>query len=667
LLMAKGGAELLRLSGSEEVLRQRTLEGLSRVRTSLESVTQWQSIAPAHEADEAERSFRAAESSLAAVESMTYRYFAESAGMEPLITATGQAAQGLAIAPSEPLPARVVNTWITTDGGAKPPGNVLRTGATYTLLVSVGIPSSRSIVEHPVSLPEQELAPHYRDGTLPLRVVLFSTDFGLDVTERILLVPEPPAGATPVSFPVTAPTSPGPARLRVAIYHANNLVQSIMITATVGEGRGGLAGVVEWALSANVTDVDRLGDKAVNLLVNDGPAGSHLLGVVGDDFTAQFEMDAGELERSADEARRTLQWVCGDPDKKEKYRFEPDNRSAGADFREHLSGMAELGYDLYTSLVIDREDAFETNLSTALARPVTIQAARMRSCKFVFPWALVYDHPVVPSRHNEVCPDFLAVLQRRPLVDDLMRHDCFVRGCAHREDTNIVCPSGFWGFRHVIEQPLSTVDKNAITGDALDHITVDGNRPVEMFNAYSRNLTLSEDHCRELQVLPSVRSTADFDLLRIGHGLKRTDLDIVYFYCHGGNRRGKAWLGVGARPPEELYATNLKAWAVRWLTQHPFVFINGCDTVGMLPHDLLTFNEVLVWCKAAGVMGSEIRIPETLGRAFGRRFLKEFAAGDEVGQLVRRLRLELLTGFNPLGLAYTPYCLAKLHIARAST
>lgn len=360
--------------------------------------------------------------------------------------------------------------------------------------------------------------------------------------------------------------------------------------------------------------------------------------------------------------------MCGDPGKGEKYRFEPDNRSTGAHFREHLAGMAEFGYDLYTSLVINHDDLFEQKLQGALAHPTVIQAARMRSSKFVFPWALVYDLPVIPSRGNEVCPEFLGLLKAAASADDPAQQTCITNGCPHRKDTNMICPSGFWGFRHIIEQPLSTVEETGSTtvaaDDAPDTITVEDGRVIELLNGYSKSLSNAEDHRRELEALPLVRTVADFDLFQIGHGLQRVDLDVVYFYCHGGNRRGKAWLGAGALPPDEPYASNLKAWEVRWLTRHPLVFINGCNTIGMRPDDLLTFNEILVWSKAAGVMGSEITIPETLGRAVGRQFLQQFVAGHPVGDAVRRLRLELLAGFNPLGLAYTPYSLAKLHIER---
>jgi hypothetical protein len=81
------------------------------------------------------------------------------------------------------------------------------------------------------------------------------------------------------------------------------------------------------------------------------------------------------------------------------------------------------------------------------------------------------------------------------------------------------------------------------------------------------------------------------------------------------------------------------------------------------PDDLLTFTAGLARANAAGVLGWEITIPETLGRQFGTDFVGGFLSREPVGTLVRRLRLGLLAGSNPLGLAYTPYCLANLHLA----
>jgi hypothetical protein len=135
----------------------------------------------------------------------------------------------------------------------------------------------------------------------------------------------------------------------------------------------------------------------------------------------------------------------------------------------------------------------------------------------------------------------------------------------------------------------------------------------------------------------------------------------VYFYCHGGRRGRKAWLGVGtARRTERLYPQYLFEWRIRWPKVHPQVFINGCKTVGIGPDDMLDFNRMLAWCQASGIIGTEITIPETLARQVGRSVLLGLRGGESVGQIVRSVRLELVACFNPLGLAYTPYCMARL-------
>jgi hypothetical protein len=457
----------------------------------------------------------------------------------------------------------------------------------------------------------------------------------------------------------------------VAVYYENNLLQSLLVRAEITAGASvsdplGNVADVEWVLSGSLRNLDRFDPKTVNILTNESPGGTHLIGVVGTGFERHIELGEAAMVRMIGEARGALQWVCGDPAKKEPYTYEPDNVGDGRRFTEFVAGLAELGYDLYAGLVTGQDLAFEGELATALAQPTTIQVASMKSAKFVVPWSLVYDHPLVPMPGNTLCPDFLAALAAHPTADQLAAHACFTTGCPNRGDTNVVCPSGFWGFRHVIEQPLSTRQDagpapGAPPADAADVIPVSG--AVELLVAYSKHLKTVTEHLRELEALPNATEAAYSSLLDIGRALKRVDLQLVYFYCHGGHRRGKAWLGVGDDPPDLFFATNFLAWAIRWPTVRPLVFINGCNTVGITPDDLLTFNESLARANAAGVIGSEITVPETLGREFGRRFLDGFLAGGSVGDVVRKLRLHLLAGYNPLGLAYTPYCLAKLRLA----
>jgi len=163
---------------------------------------------------------------------------------------------------------------------------------------------------------------------------------------------------------VIAPSSAGQARLRVGLYYQNNLLQSILITAAittaeVGGHATGNVGEVEWALSGSLQDIDRFEEKVVSFLANETPDGTHVIAAVGTGLRQQFEFGETELHRKIDEARRALQWVCGDPAKKEKYRFEPANRGSKALFREHLSGLAEFGYDLYDGLLTQQDEEFE--------------------------------------------------------------------------------------------------------------------------------------------------------------------------------------------------------------------------------------------------------------------------------------------------------------------
>jgi hypothetical protein len=672
LLHARGGEDALRLTAAAAAMNARSGDELGRIEAALERLEPLRARPRPPRArariEERVRRLRTAASDIRRIRETVYSYEQESRGMEPMIDAAADLQDAVgAVEGAEAEARRVINTWFERDGAAVPPSHSLEAGRRYSLNVNVGARSALSNVREPAPIPEDELEPHYEAAGLSLRVVVFSTDFEIDEPVAALVLPSPPAASKPVRFTLRAPPKARSAWARVAVYYENNLLQSLLVRAQITPAestsdRTGNHAEVEWVLSGSLRDLKRFDRKTVNILTNESPDGTHVLAVVGSGFERQIQLGEAEIVRMIGEARKSLQWVCGDPAAKEAYNYEPDNVGDGRRFTEFVAGLAELGYDLYVDLVTGQDEQFEAELASALARPATIQVASMKSAKLVVPWSLVYDHPFVPDRRNTMCPDFLARLQSRPTADELANHRCFTSGCANRGDTNVVCPSGFWGFRHVIEQPLSTSQDGmaAGSGDVEDAIPVRG--PIAMFVGYSKQLETVSDHLRELGTLPNTVPSAHSSLLEIGKALKRVDLQVVYFYCHGGHRRGKAWLGVGDKPPDLFFAANLHAWAVRWPDVRPLVFINGCNTVGITPDDLLPFNKSLARSNASGVIGSEITIPETLGREFGRRFLTGFLDGAPVGELVRELRLRLLSGYNPLGLAYTPYCLAKLRL-----
>jgi hypothetical protein len=301
-----------------------------------------------------------------------------------------------------------------------------------------------------------------------------------------------------------------------------------------------------------------------------------------------------------------------------------------------------------------------------------IQIASMKSANYVFPWSLVYDHKFRKSPANVLCAIVGAVLDRGGSVEDLRSTVCFTDECPDRNDPKVVCPAGFWGFRHRIEQPLPTLatiddqDDSATGGtpryDVSTEIPLAGSAAPEVVIGVSEALQGWSEHVDlakgQLGGYPALASSVD-PLL---DGLRRLDLHLAYFYCHGGRVGKKAYLGLGNRREEDqLFPQYLDS--LSWPDQHPFVFINGCRTVGVSPEDFLSFKKMFARAQASGLLGTEIAVPEELAQHVALQFLEAFVRQVPIGEIVHNLRLELLTRCNPLGLAYTPYCMASLRLA----
>jgi hypothetical protein len=116
-------------------------------------------------------------------------------------------------------------------------------------------------------------------------------------------------------------------------------------------------------------------------------------------------------------------------------------------FIEDLKRLAPLGWQLWTMLLADQLDWREN-----LLEPATIQVSRTAGSTFVFPWALVYDIPLQSYCELKPCP----LVQNWDKVNALI--DTSTRRCPYEsqhEQVNTLCPFGFWGVKHIIEQPPS--------------------------------------------------------------------------------------------------------------------------------------------------------------------------------------------------------------------
>ena len=291
----------------------------------------------------------------------------------------------------------------------------------------------------------------------------------------------------------------------------------------------------------------------------------------------------------------------------------------------------------------------------------------VKSANHVFPWSLVYDHDFIDGAGNTLCPEVEVALAAGATVDDLVALPCFVAECPHRADSNVVCPSGFWGFRHIIEQPL--ISPRAAQGatstspaDVALEIPLGGAPNLNVLIGVREALADWEAHTDSATTTLSRWADRSSSVVELVDALKRqatcTSRTFTATAAAQAARPGSA--SAHAREEERLFPQYLKS--VKWPTEHPFVFINGCRTVGVSPDDLLGFNKMLALSGSVG--SARHRDHGSRGsRSTGRAHVSaRLPSPRAVGATVRRIRLELLTQYNPLGLAYTPYCMAALRV-----
>lgn len=602
---------------------------------------------------------------------IAHKYQHKSGGMVPLRKASDLINKAReALVEARQYADRVVNAWFSLHSKIVSSDISLRARRKYKFHLQIGARSQKSIVLGPKALPEEVLQRFYSDKGLGLRVVLFSDDFIIKRPDRLLRLPRPPKESKELKFTVIAPKKLGLACMRASIYRQQNLLQSLLVSATITkEKQSGLVlgnkAEVEFALSSSLRDIEHFAERDLNILTNERPEGTHAFAIVGSELKKQFYLTEEEMDTSIFKARQKLQEVCSTLDrngKPKEYRFDDQNKGKEEQFISDLKKLADIGYNLYVGLCTNINDwNFEDRLKKILKQPgKIIQVSSTKSANYVFPWALVYDRDLHLSDKNVICSTFLDDLRRGGNYGFLMNQVCLTGGCPNENNKNVICPSGFWGYKHIIEQPLSTHqeenDDQPVRFDLCQSIEIDGR--ILLLMAVSENLRNLKEHREEMKALQNMEAVVHSSCQEIGKALQRQDLHVVYFYCHGGRTERGPYLGVGNK--EKIYVADIKSWQVRWPLVHPFVFINGCHTVDLTPKDLLSFNKILAYCRAAGVIGTEIVIHETLARHFAKEFFKDFLNGQKVGKIMRHQRLLLLERYNPLGLVYTPYCSADL-------
>jgi CHAT domain len=604
---------------------------------------------------------------------------------------------------------RTTNLWLTEPDRQRAigPGEALVSLQPYTLHLNIAPPRAEALLS--TRFPFEILEPLAQERYL-LDVTFFSpdTDFQLETRKAILELPH--AGASNEIAVVIIPRSAGKRRLRACIYYHNVLLQSVLLEATVVDEGGpvpdgaSIACTMDYVASTDLALLDELPRPTLSLFTNQAGDGTHWIGVFGTDEAAGIQIrqgdmhtfDPGWLATRAERLRDLLAEIEG----KKAYRFEAHPPFSGREQEgreKDLVDLALAGWKLYDDLFLSHQAGLDmdrlTDLRAALQLPGLVSVARCRGDSTTIPWAALYDLPLDTGKGDEIklCPVFTAQLAANRWSSDgtelVEKHDLLddppqcrrQAGCplGDRKLRRLtICPLGFWGILHQVEQPLQQVTPTPVdqVPEELEYpgfnqtsfLVRPGEEKVRMAMGIYPGIPDAEDHRLEIAALaPStleVSSNEDRD--QVLTMLEEGGYHVYYFYCHGQVEGGEFKLKLGpAASPGYIASADLDPFEIRWEDQRqPLVILNGCETMALTPELIHGFLGKLRRVGALGIVGTEVKVWTQLARPLGRFVLKHVFEGTSLGEAFLEARKHLLRQYNPLGLVYTLHAPATLHL-----
>lgn len=467
-------------------------------------------------------------------------------------------------------------------------------------------------------------------------------------------------------FPISTPTKAGIYRLRCSLYFRNVLVQSRVVTAAVGQApqgnRPALSAKVDFRL-ARLLSGDELApirQHALSIQLNSNGEGTHEFRFFGDEhgaepFIENATLSEGALSdvitRARAELRRTMYGTTLPFQKTDSYRYlDPKPGQLEKD----LFALMGQGFRIYDALINELAggggDAADRLLERMLP-PGRIQITSHGSPSELVPASVIYDYgnckPDSPDL--SLCPQFVADCKAPAPLEDAV---CFKGDCPSRTKTDVVCPSGFWGFRHALGMPVAANVPEAIPRESPFDPTP------SLGLAIFPEFTLIKAHRAKLAAEVPGWDMRVADTFAATLDLLRSHPNIVYFYCHGGlTPDNTPFLRVGPEDGPRLERTDLRLHDPD-VFQPPrsLIVLNGCRTAALEPDRAIELISAFVQnAGSMGVIGTEVTIFEELATAFGTELLHNLRQKLEVGESVRRARLALLKQGNPLGLVYLPF------------
>ena len=530
-------------------------------------------------------------------------------------------------------------------------------------------------------VPPKPVAPLPADKEIELLVVLQSSDADFRITQPTLalMLPADLDKDSSVARVVVRPLRNTPTKdqlccLEVRIYFEFNLLEVLIVRAAVREQYGSLPGDLmrttpifveqdervergyqqlgRWQTPRHLSiDVRRDGDAARFTFTARQDSGAGQADIV---LPGRIDIPLSRLMPELNRMRQLWEEVAviliGAT-------LQPSDRV----FQDTLLRLAGAGRDLWTLLFRGAQGSSMYVIGQWLwAHPAQTGAVidvRLLdgAAAFAFPWSLLYDRELAP-------------------------------GAKKAE------PDGFWGMRYAIGQ--SALDW-PYQGDEPLVPSPASRLEFMLWGAFpngAEQMQLLKDleasSNKRLTVQPAITSKPAFNDM-----VQDCDADMLYFYAHGHTRPVAADNGYdpvqrikerfeqltqeqraasGLQPLYELITDKdfkpdeswialtlgrLKLQELRAqpmnLRRAPVVFLNMCQSAQVMPGLADSFVTFFLERNARSVLGTECPMTTVFAHPFSEKVLREFFAGQSLGESLRIARKHFMAQRNPLGLAYS--------------
>lgn len=311
------------------------------------------------------------------------------------------------------------------DGGQTPSGPFI-VGHRYQTTIRIG-PHDESMLGGDVPFPEDQLPDREKNEL----TVFFSEPYHLPEVQRSTIVLPRRGASTSCSFVFPIREGIDVFEGRIIVAHRNRVLQTALLKGEVSTrceetGREGPSLVIEAVVRPAMNGLTDRPTFDLAIIVNRGADGGARITRLSDDRAVISDIEE-RLSTSIRDIRNTLEGAIE--------AAQDDDRTAA--MTSLLNSLALAGRTLYGAIVQDELD------SGWLAKdPRKIQVVSAKPDSYL-PLEFIYEKPV-PAEGAQLCPRSKGCLSNRQPDACLIPDDC--------EESQYVCPLGFWGLTRVIER-----------------------------------------------------------------------------------------------------------------------------------------------------------------------------------------------------------------------